>query len=87
MISKRKETVIELGNGDVTHKVTLESDECVKEGEAATLIKIGMLKQICLNPHLVFCKTFDFETLTMKYWQGRWIIESKYTELLKQNQS
>lgn len=87
MIVKRKITQTVLGNSDVLHRVVLESDDCAEFGEKTQLIKLNMLKQIVNDPHLAYCDTFDFEILTMKYYQGKWIIETKYTEKRSENQS
>jgi hypothetical protein len=84
MIVNRKTTQIKLGNGDIVHRVLLESIECPAQGEKAKLVKHKMLEQICSNPDLAVCGTLDFETFLFKYIADKWVIELKATEKVQE---
>jgi hypothetical protein len=84
MIEKIRTLQVPLGNKDILHKTILEGIESPSAGDKATLIKIEMLRQIVLNPHLVYCNTLDFETLKMEYIGGRWVLETRAVERFKE---
>ncbi len=80
MIEHRYVSQIKLGNGDIVHRVLLESILCPATGEKARLVKHRMLEQITQNPDLATCGVLEFETFSFKYLSDKWIIELKAIE-------
>ncbi len=80
MIEHRYASEIKLGNGDIVHRVLLESILCPEKGEKAKLVKHRMLEQLTINPDLALCGVLEFETFSFKYLTDKWVIELKATE-------
>ena len=82
MINKRRTIDVLLGNGDIQHKVVIESIECLKDTPEHKYVQMEMLRLISVSPDLVVCGNLDFQTLNMKYVGNRWIVEVSAIEVL-----
>ena len=77
MINKRQKIEVDRGEGEILHRILIESIEMSKDSEESRLFKMNLFREIVNSPEVIY---FNFDNFSIKYTQGKWIVESNYLE-------
>lgn len=85
LIERKRSLQVKQGNGDILHRNILETKECPYGSQECDFLRNEFLKLLIDSPGILNCNNQPFESLSMKYLNGMWVVETQAIEKFKES--